>query len=337
MTVTIRDVARQLNLSITTVSRALDGYHDVAPETRQRVVMTAREMGYAPSHTARQLRRQRVDAIGYVLPTSGPRFSDPFFSEFISGLGDEASLRNFDLLVSTAAPDSPAERLLYERWVRSRRVDGIVLSRMRAYDWRVTYLLESRFPVVSLGHTLLPEDAPQIEINARAGFARLVQHLVERGFRRIAYIGASPDLTLQIDRLAGYRDGLDTAGITPDPSLVVEGDMTRLGGYQAARNLLAMDEPPTAIIGVNDLTALGAMRAAQERGLIVGRDLAVAGYDGIEDAEHAQPALTTISSAVYDQARQLVGMLGGLIAGAAPAAPRVWVEPILLVRGSTGG
>ena len=276
MSVTIRDVAKQLNLSITTVSRGLDGYDDVAEETRQRIVAAAKELGYAPSHTARQLRRQRADAIGYILPTSGPRFSDPFFSEFIAGLGDEATSRNLDVLVSTAPPDSPAERQLYERWVRSRRVDGMVLSRMRTYDWRVKYLLKSGFPVAALGHTLLTEDAPQIEVNARAGFAGLVQHLVERGHRRIAYIGASPDLTLQVDRLAGYRDGLAAAQIPFDPSLTTEGDLTRPGGYQAALHLLTLREPPTAIIGVNDLTAIGAMRAAHEHGLVVGRDVAVA-------------------------------------------------------------
>jgi LacI family transcriptional regulator len=337
MSVTIRDVAKQLNLSITTVSRGLDGYDDVAEETRQRIVAAAKELGYAPSHTARQLRRQRADAIGYILPTSGPRFSDPFFSEFIAGLGDEATSRNLDVLVSTAPPDSPAERQLYERWVRSRRVDGMVLSRMRTYDWRVKYLLKSGFPVAALGHTLLTEDAPQIEVNARAGFAGLVQHLVERGHHRIAYIGASPDLTLQVDRLAGYRDGLAAAQIPFDPSLTTEGDLTRPGGYQAALHLLTLHEPPTAIIGVNDLTAIGAMRAAHEHGLVVGRDVAVAGYDGIEDSEHTQPPLTTINSSVYDLARRLVTMVCAMVAGEPLAEPRSLVEPEIIIRGSTGG
>ncbi len=132
MPVTIRDIAKRLNLSITTVSRALDGYDDVAESTRQRVIRTAREMGYAPSHTARQLRRSRADCIGYIFPTSGPHFTDPFFSEFIAGLGDEATSHNLDLLISTAPPDEPVEQQMYERWVHSRRVDGIVLSRMRA-------------------------------------------------------------------------------------------------------------------------------------------------------------------------------------------------------------
>jgi len=185
MSVTIRDVAKRLRLSITTVSRALDGYPDVAEETRERVIRTAREMDYIPSRAARQLRRKRADAIGYIIPTGVPRFSDPFFSEFIAGLGDEVALHHFDLLVSTAPPGGPEEQALYQRWMQSRRVDGIVLSRMRLQDWRVEYLGNAGSPFVALGrsHTLV--DYPYIEVDSRAGFATLVRHLVERGHRRI--------------------------------------------------------------------------------------------------------------------------------------------------------
>lgn len=337
MAVTIRDVAKRLNLSITTVSRALDGYDDVAEETRERVVRTAQEMGYVPSRAARQLRRQRADAIGYILPTTGPRFADPFFSEFMAGLGDAATSHNFDLLVSTAPPLEAAEQALYQHWVRSRRVDGIVLSRMRLHDWRVEYLAESKFPFVSLGRTAMAVDHPYIEVDGRAGFAALVEHVARRGHRRIAYIGAPPDLKLQADRLAGYREGLEATGIAPDDALVAEADLTRLGGYQAARRLLALPDPPTAILGANDLTAIGALRAAHERGLVVGRDLAAAGYDGIEDAEHTQPPLTTLNQPVYDIARRLVEMLVKLITGEPLTERQVLLRPELIVRESTGG
>jgi len=337
VSVTIRDVAKRLDLSITTVSRALDGYDDVAESTRQRVIRAAREMGYVPSHTARQLRRSRADCIGYILPTSGPRFTDPFFSEFIAGLGDEATTHNLDLLISTAPPDEPVERQMYERWVHSRRVDGIVLSRMRARDWRVEYLVKNKFPVVALGHTLLSVDLPYVEVDARAGFALMVKHLAERGHKRIAYIGAPENLTLQVDRLAGFRDGLQAAGLTLDESLIAVGDLTRAGGYEAAQRLLSLREPPTAIMGVNDLTAIGAMRAAHERGLVVGRDVAVAGYDGIEDGEHTHPPLTTLKRSVYDLARRLVNMLLTIIAGEPLAERQVMLPPELIVRGSTGG
>jgi LacI family transcriptional regulator, galactose operon repressor len=336
MAVTIREVAKRLKLSITTVSRALDGYDDVAEKTRQRVARSAREMGYTPSRAARQLRRQHADSIGYILPASGTHFTDPFFSEFIAGLGDEATSHNFDLLVSTAKPDSTSESMIYERWVQSRLVDGIVLSRMRLRDWRTKYLFQNKFPFVAHGHTHQRLKFPYIEVDSRAGFALLVKHLVERGHRRIAYIGAPSKFTLQSDRLEGYRDGLAAAGIRFDPALVTQGDLSRTGGYEAAFPLLDLAQPPTAMIGVNDLTAIGAMRAARERGMVIGENIAIAGYDGTDDSEHSQPPLTTLRQEVYGIARQLVQKLIERISGECIDCKQI-IQPQLIIRASTGG
>src|SRR5512146_853864 len=309
MAVTIRDVAKKLNLSIYTVSRAIDGYDDVAEGTRQRVIETAKEMGYTPSRAARQLRRQRAEAIGYILPAGGPHFTDPFFSVFVAGLGDEATSLNYDLLISTAPPASPAEKKIYQRWVQSHLIDGLVLSRMRLHDWRADYLCQNDFPFVVHGRSLSCSEYAYIEMNSRSGFAQLVQHVVERGHQRIAYIGAPDMFTLQADRFAGYQDGLAAAGLPLDSTLVMAGDLSRNGGYQAAAQLIDLPNPPTAILCANDLTAIGAMRAAHEKGLVVGRDLAIAGYDGTDDSEHSQPALTTLKQPVYETARQLVSLL----------------------------
>jgi len=337
MAITIHDVAKKLKLSPTTVSRALDGYDDVAEKTSERVIRVAREMGYAPSRAARQLRRQKTEAIGYIMPTIKPRFADPFFSEFMAGLGDEAASRNFDLVVSLAPPGEEAERTAYQRWVQGRRVDGIVLSRMRIDDWRVRYLSDSKFPFVAFGRTQLPIDFPYVGVDGEAGVRELVAHLIERGHHRIAFVSAPADLTLQVDRISGYRSGLAAGGIPIDESLVVEGNLTRDGGYHAAQQLLSLAKPPSAIIGANDLTAIGVMRAAHERGLIVGRDLAVAGFDGIESAEHTHPPLTTLNQPVYDIGRQLIQMLITLIEGETLAERQTVLKPELLIRASTGG
>jgi LacI family transcriptional regulator len=336
MPVTIREVAKRLNLSIYTVSRALDGYDDVADSTRQRVIEMANEMGYTPSRAARQLRRQRAEAIGYIIPAGGARFTDPFFSAFIAGLGDEATSQHYDLLVSTAQPDSLAEKQIYQRWVQGHLVDGLVLSRMRLNDWRADFLLENNFPFAAHGRTLKSEHFPYIDMDSRSGFILLVRHLAERGHKRIAYIGAPAIFTLQADRFAGYCDGLAAVGIHFEASLVMEGDLSRNGGYQAAMQLLALPVPPTAIIGANDLTAVGAMRAARERGLAVGRDLAVAGYDGTEDSEHSQPPLTTLKQPVYETSRQLLAILVARINGEKMDTLQKIVQPELIIRESTG-
>jgi LacI family transcriptional regulator len=335
MAVTIRQVAKRLRLSITTVSRALDGYNDVAAKTRERVIRTARDMGYVPSRAARQLRRQRADTIGYVIPGHAPSFTDPFSIEFIAGLGDAVTSHNLDLLISTAPPDSDAEHHIYTRWAHSRQVDGIILSRLRLKDWRVKFLAQNNFPFVAHGHTQLRLDFPYIEMDSRTGFVQLVKHLAAQGHRRIAYIGAPAKFTLQTERCEGYRKGLTEAGIAIDETLIVEGDLTRSGGYQTAQQLLALPARPTALIGVNDLTAIGAMRAARELGLIVGRDFAIAGYDGTEDSEHTDPPLTTLKQPIYDTAQRLVAMLLQCIAGEPITESHIILQPELIVREST--
>lgn len=337
MNITIRDVAKRLNLSITTVSRALDGYSDVAEETRQLIVKTAQEMGYVPNQAARQLRRRRSDSIGYILPADTPRFYDPFFTEFTAGLGDEAAVHGLDLLVSAARPGSQDEQQAYERWVRGRKVDGIILNRLRIFDWRVQYLSMAQFPFVTLERSLDPYEYPSVEVNGRRWFRMLIEHLASLGHQRIAYIGALPELKIQADRLEGYREGLKSQELDFDINLVVEGDLTSEGGYQAGARLLALSNPPSAIACVDDMTAIGVLHAARERGLMVGEDLAVAGFDGIEGFEHTQPPLTTINQPVYQIARQLVQMLAYRIKGIPLEEQHVEIEPVLEMRQSTMG
>lgn len=337
MNITIRDVAKKLNLSITTVSRALDGYDDVAEETRLLIIKTSHEMGYVPNQAARQLRRQRSDTIGYILPADTPRFSDPFFAEFTAGLGDEASAHGFDLLVSAAPQGSQTEQQAYERWVRGRKVDGIVLNRIHLHDWRVQYLALTHFPFVTLERSLDPHDYPSVEVNGRRWFKVLMDHLVSLGHQRIAYVGASPDLKIQADRLEGYLDGLISHGLALNVELVIEGNLTSEGGYRAGERLLALPDPPTAIACVDDMTAIGVLHIARERGRTVGKDLAVAGFDGIEGSEHTQPPLTTINQPVYQIARRLVQMLAAQITGEPLEEKRVQIEPLLEIRQSTTG
>jgi len=336
MPITIRDLAKKLNLSITTVSRAIDGYSDVSEKTRTRVIHAAEEMGYAPSSAARQLRRRHSDAIGYILPTSSPRFSDPFYSDFLAGLCDEIAEHHIDLIVSSSPPGSDIEMRMYQRWIQSMRVGGIVLNRIRTQDWRASFLAQNQVPFAVLGHISIDMKIPNIVVDERGGFERLVQHLASKGHQRIAYIGGSPDLMIQVDRFGGYQQGLLTAGLLRDKDLILEGDLTEDGGYEAARKLLAQSDPPSAILGCNDLTAIGVLRAARQAGLQVGKDLAVAGYDGIQQTEHTDPPLTTLYQPTYNIARLLAAQLLKVLKGEVIDEYRQTLEPILILRASTG-
>ncbi len=335
--VRIRDVAKKLNLSITTVSRALDGYDDVAERTRQLVIRAAQEMGYTPNRAARQLRRKHAETIGYIMPSPKPVFSDAFLSEFVSGLGDEAALHNYDMLIAVAKPDSSEERAAYQRWVQSGKVDGLVLNRIRLNDWRVQYLTEQKIPFVCLERSMDPFEFFGVEMDSYSAFLDLTNYLVGLGHRRIAYIGGGVDLKIEHDRSAGYLAGLTAAGIPISPELIVQGDLTAEGGYRAADQLLTLVNAPTAIMCINDPTAIGAIHAAHDLGLYVGNDVAISGFDGVADAAHMLPPLTTVEQTVYSVARLLAKILFAQLVGCEFSEKQIKMRPRLIIRSSTGG
>lgn len=334
--VTIRQIAEHLNLSIAAVSRALDGYSDISIETRQRVLDAAQEMGYVPNRAARQLRRQKTDAIGYILPAGTPGFSEAFFSEFLVGLGDETPRHHLDLLISTAGSSLEREKELYRDWVRSQKVDGFILNRIRLSDWRVRYLHENQIPFVGMENSLDGIEYPHVEVDNTGGVAALVEHIHRQGFRRLAFIGGPQDLKIQVARLAGYRQGLAHCGLDFDPDLVVESELSAAGGYQEARRLRWLSNPPDALICLNDEIAFGALHAMHDLGLVIGREVAVAGFDGVSASAHTRPPLTTLDIPIHQIAQTLVQVLALRLANRPVQQNCLALTPRLLLRASTG-
>jgi LacI family transcriptional regulator len=335
MPTTIRDVAKKLNVSIYTVSRAMDGYADVSNQTRELVIKTAHEMGYAPNRAARQLRRQKAETIGFVLPSISKRFDEPFFTEFISGIGEELSAQNFDLLISNATTDD-MERNLYQRWVNSHKVDGFILNRIRRHDWRVNYLSQWGIPFVGLGKSQDAVKYPCVRIEAGKACLNIVQHIQGNGFSRFAFVGGPKNLINQIDRSKWFKSALKKCGLEIDPSHQVSTDMSSTGAYEAARLLLASPNPPDAILCVNDETAFGVLHAVHEQGRVIGVDIAVAGFDGVQDSLHTVPPLTTLDIPVAEIAQHLVSLLVQNLGNKRVQPQEIVVEPELLIRASTG-
>ncbi|MGE5123385.1 MAG: LacI family DNA-binding transcriptional regulator [Acidobacteriaceae bacterium] len=329
MPVTIRDVAKQLNLSITTVSRALDGYPDVSAVTRQRVMQVAHELGYIPNRAARQLRRKRTDTIGYILPSNAIHPSSGLISEFISGMVEAAAAKQYDLLISSALESGEAEQQLYQRWVCERRVDGFILDRVRQADWRIKYLAQEKVPFASLERSTDDQDYPSVHLDYLSCVSGLVGHLVGQGFKRIAFMGSTDDLVIHSDKFEGYRLGLIANHMTVDPSLVVQAEQTSTGGYQAAKKLQSMPRPPTAIICVYDEPVTGIVRAAYDAHLRVGQDLAVVVFDGAQSSQRAQPALTSVDQPVVEIAQQLVRMLLAEINATSLPVRQAVIQPVL--------
>ncbi|MEA3310051.1 MAG: LacI family DNA-binding transcriptional regulator [Chloroflexota bacterium] len=335
MPVTLQDIAQELDVSIATVSRALRNMPGVAESTRQLVLKAAREQGYYPNLAAQQLQRQRTDTIGFIIPTFGPRFSDPFFSELLAGIGNATAEAEFDLLVSTVAPGKD-ELKGYRRLVAGRRVDGLLVVRTRRQDQRIAYLLAEDFPFVAFGRTDLTANFPYVGVDGQRGLFQLVEHLIHQGHRHIAFLNAPAELMFAQHRLAGYRQALAAHGIPYDENLLRLGGLTETDGYRAGRQLFCLGtQKPTAVCASNDLMALGVMRAARECGLQVGIDVAIAGFDDIPLVKMTHPPLTSVHQPIYQIGRLICEKLLCMLRGEELAEPQTLLLPELVVREST--
>jgi LacI family transcriptional regulator len=332
---TIKDIAIRIGKSTTTVSRALHDYGDISAETKELVRRVAAEMGYTPNTLAQRLQKKQTDTLGLIMPTFGPRFSDPFFSEYIAGVGNKAATLGYDLLVSTHPP-GPQELQAYRFNVQSHRVDGFILVRTRRNDPRVEYLCQVGFPFVAFGRIEVGNCFPWVDVDGERAMGLVVEHLAGLGHRRIACITAPDEMTFSHARLEGVQNKLQALGISLENDFMRTADLTQKQGFQAAHSLLSLPNPPTAIIAWNDLMAFGAMSAAQERGLVVGKDISITGFDNIPMAEHSHPPLTTISQPVYHIGNTVCEMLVELVRGRPLVQEQILLEAELVVRGSTG-
>lgn len=336
MPATLRDIAKEVGVSVTTVSRGLAGYDDVAEETRVRIVEAAERLGYQPNLLARRLQKRRTDTLGFILPALTPRFSDPFFSELIAGMGNQAASEGYDLLVSVHAPGSAAEREAYQRAAAGGWVDGLIVVRTRVDDERITLLCEQEFPFVAFGRTGNTCDFPCIDEDSAAGLRALVNHFVERGHLAIAFVAPPQYLMFGRYRVDGFRGAMEHHGLAVPESSIVEGDMTQQGGRHAMERLLQQVPRPTAVIFGNDLMAIGGLEAIREAGLEPGADIAVGGFDDIPLSSYVSPSLTTVSQPIYDIAQQLCSMLIAVINGHELTQRRVLLSPSLIIRQSSG-
>jgi LacI family transcriptional regulator len=334
---TIRELARLSGVSIGTVSRALNGYTDVRPETRERIVRLAEELDYTPSASARTLVTQRSHVVGVFLDTGEghPDLQHPFFHEVLAGIQETAGAQGFDLLLfATEQPGNGYGRHSYIKRCRHHNVDGVVIMGLDHQDEEVRRLAASTIPVIGVDVQLEGRETGYVASDNVAGSALAVSHLAELGHRRIAVIHGPVDTRPGLDRLRGYRDGLERAGLAYRDEYVRAGDFYVDSGHRAAAALLTLPEPPTAVVAASDLMAVGAIRAAAEVGLAVPADLAVVGFDDIMLAAHLQPGLTTLRQDKAGLGAAAARNLMARIAGQeAPQAVTLPVE--LIVRGTT--
>ena len=329
----LRALASSLGLSITTVSRALDGYGDVSATTRERVRRAAEAANYRPNAAARRLRTGATETVSLVLPGDPGHFDEPLYMELLAALGAGLDAAGLDLMVLAAR--SPSEELaLYRRLVEGRRTDGIVLARTRVDDARIRYLAGSGIPFVVMGRTETARPYAHVDGDGTAAFAEATRRLIALGHREIAYVGASADFTFSTLRRDGWTAAMTAAGLSP--AISTETAATEQGGLAAVRALLQSTPRPTAILCATDRIAIGGLRAIKEAGLGAPRDVSIVGHDNLSASAFTEPALTTMELPVTKVGTRLAKMLIALIGGAdARDFAEVW--PVLPIeRASTG-
>jgi LacI family transcriptional regulator len=331
--VTLKDIAAAVGKSVAAVSRALNNYDDISEETREQVKRVAQEMGYTPNLMAQRLQKRTTDTLGFILPVLSPRDADPFFSELLAGIANEAAEYGFDLLVSTCIP-GPDEKQAYQRLI-SGRVDGMIVARPRCQDARVELLLKKRNPFVVVGNINLPNDILSVADDATEGARLVVEHLIDQGHERIALINTPPDLVFSTDFFNGFLNALTRAGLSINEDFLEQSDFTQKDGYRAAQILLSKPEAPTAIVAADDMIALGAMAAAQDQGFEIGHDLVVTGYGDALLAEYSQPPLTTVHRPTYALGQQAARMLTTRLRGETLENEYLVIKPSLIIRQSS--
>jgi LacI family transcriptional regulator len=331
----MRDIADHVGKSVSAVSKALSGAPDIGPETLAAVQRAASELGYEPNVAAQQLKMQRTDTVGLVLPAVADlRLSDPFFSEFLAGLVEQLEAFDLSLLVSTLNGADP--KSAYLKQIRGRRVDGFVIVRTRLEDPRIEVLKGRATPFVAFGRVGTGSGFPYVDEDGARAMAAVVDHLVGLGHTKLVCFTEPSGYTKSHNRVQGFLAGMDRNGLPSPAEAVVVAGYRQESGYDVADRLLSEPHPPTAIACCNDLIALGAMKAAQERGLIVGSDVSITGFDDIALAGYANPSLTTVRNAAHESGRIAADILGRSIRGLHVEQPQVLVDLELVVRDSTG-
>jgi DNA-binding LacI/PurR family transcriptional regulator len=333
----LKDVAMRAGVSMRTVSNVVRGTGRASDETRQRVLRAVAELGYRPNSAARRLRTGRSG----VLSLAVPDLTMPYFAELAAHLLRQAAVHGCTLLVECTGGRADAEfEIALGR--TDPLVDGVILSPIALDDAAVAGAA-ARIPLVLLGERVHDLPATHVMIDNTAAAREATEHLLGGGRRRIAAIGRqdSPNACTSGTRLAGYRQAIEVAGLRYDPALAPPiAGYHRAQGATAMRTLLALPTPPDAVFCFADALAEGALHALRERGLSVPRDVAVVGFDDVEEARYTAPPLTTIAPDKQELARLAVAALLGRIEGPdpLPGTPPtvVMARHRLVIRESSG-
>jgi LacI family transcriptional regulator len=334
------DVARLAGVSRATVSYVVNGLTDgrvpISEDTRQRVLDAVAELGYVPDARAQSLRSGDTNTIGLIIPD----IRNPHFWEHAEGVEQEARASGYNLLLSDTALNSEYAEDIFKDLSR-RRIDGLIImggfiDQSEEAKNILTMLLKRRLPIVELIDHNVDYEVDFVASDYRAATKEVMSCLLSLQHRRIGMIYGVATPVLAEDRLQPYQEELQAAGLPVDQELIARCGPTIEEGYQAALQLLKLPARPTALIAINDLLAVGALRAARDLGLNVPTDLSLVGYDDIQMAKYLVPRLTTVSKDSIRVGREAVRQLLARIGQPDLPRQKKSIPPRLIIRESTG-
>ena len=328
------DLARELGVSMTTISRALSDHHSIGPATKQAVLKLAKKLNYQPNRLAAALRKGKSKLLGVIVPYIEGRF----FASVVHGIETAASRAGYSVIICQSNEDVVQERKNLETLL-SAQVAGILVSVSRTtLDFR-HFDKARKYGVPLVFFDRIPEgdDVNAVVLNDQAGGYQATRHLLEQGCRRIAHLAGAQHLNIYKNRRQGYLDALQSYGIAPDEALIIDSDMTVEGGQESMAKLLALPNPPDAVFSAGDSAILGALQLLRSRGLRVPQDMALAGYSNEALTLVAEPNLTSVDQRCEEMGQAAFRLFTDLVEaeGAAFSQRQVMLQPQLFVRASS--
>jgi LacI family transcriptional regulator len=304
---TIKEIARMLNLSISTVSRALHNSEDISPATTKRVKEVADELGYEPNQTALFLKSGKTLTLGVILP----HLSEAFFSEAISGIEDYASEHNYNVLMGQSHDDTEREKKIVEA-MKNHRVDGILVSIAKnTKDFgHFDALKKYDIPVVFFDRVPDRKEANTVTCKMEAAMQEAVEFLVKNGHTRIAFINGPKDLLATRERLHGYETALKSLHVAMNNQFVVHSDLSPEATYRAMQHLLTLKPGPSAVIAFNDYVALDAMQYARKMNIKINKDISFVSFANLPVWSYMEnPPLASVEQFPYRQGQRATEMI----------------------------
>ena len=328
--VTIVEVAAEAGVSFGTVSRVINNDVHVKPETRERVLATMRRLNFVANRQARSLAGGKSNTIGVLVPDLGTGY----IGEIMRGIDDELGMAGYDLVLYTTHRAANKEAEYVSNLARGM-VDGLLIVLPRNPEDFTESLIEQRYPFVLIDHQGTGKMCPTVSAANWQGGFNAVEYLIQLGHRRIGLITGALDLGSAVGRMDGYKMALRANHIPLDPELIYEGTFHQPDGYDGAKKLLELSDPPTAIFAENDTMAMAAMDAVREKGLRVPDDVSIIGFDDIPQASLIRPALTTVRQPLEQMGRIATQMTLELIQSPEATRRQIELPAELVIRAST--